>query len=367
MEEEYSQLEDRDWLYKKYWEEELSTPEIGKEVGCSESLVRKRMKQMSIQTRSLSEAHLIKPVRYPELLDRKWLYQKYWEEELPPREIAEELGCRTCIVRTRMDELNIQKRTKYPQLRDVDWLREQYVERQLSSYEIADILNCHPSVVWYALNKVGINRRNMSFYLLGNYKSAELHDKAWLIQKYIVDDLSPKEIASILGCHPASINRALRYFTIPHKKEKSEISKELWQDEDFIKKVFAGRYAKPNKFESRIDTVLQQFIPHEWKYNGGLECGIIIGGLVPDFVNINGRKQLIEGFGEPFHGGYFNNSWKRTEFGRKAIFSQFGYETLVLWYLPVQKMSDEEIVEVVREFMKGKAKRKRTKRTKRTK
>jgi len=91
----------------------------------------------------------------------------------------------------------------------------------------------------------------------------------------------------------------------------------------------------------------------------------MIGGLIPDFVNINGRKQLIEAFGDPFHDGRFTSSWKRTEFGRKAVFSQFGYDVLILWYSDVKKMTDEEVAEVVKQFMETKTKAKSKKHRKR--
>ena len=448
MKPKYSQLEDKEWLYKKYWVEKLSTVEIAKEVGCSYGTVLDWMEKLNIPRRSLSEAGKIKtPVKYPELQDRDWLFRKYWMEELSTFNIAEELGCCPQVVGKAMRRLNIPRRprseavskgcervTKYPLLHDVEWLKEQYVDKEHDSYDIARIIGCSPAAVRNALEKAGIERRSSSFYHTSSYhrktrKYHQLYDKEWMIQKYVNEGLSQTEIAAIVGCSQNCVGRVLRSLGIPirsmerennpnfkypkaydrdflwqryiveqkriteiaeeigcnrttilknlkkfgipiksikeqaneerGKQERSENALKQWRNSEVVKKMFAGLRAKPNKFEHRIDKILQKYIPGEWAYNGGCNCGITIGGLVPDFVNINGRMQLIECFGDVFHDGTLNNSWKITEFGRKAIFSQHGYETLILWQSVVDKMSDDEIAEVVKEFMEQAGKRKK--------
>ena len=142
MQREYPQLRDKEWLYHKYWGEELSASEIGKEVGCSHSLVLGWMKKLGIPARSLSEAQRLRgSIQYSEVLDRDWLYKKYWEEGLTTYEIADELDCSRSLVWRCMNELNIPRRpatqrtgkhSKYPQLYNVDWLKEQYVKKGLA-------------------------------------------------------------------------------------------------------------------------------------------------------------------------------------------------------------------------------------------
>lgn len=71
--------------------------------------------------------------------------------------------------------------------------------------------------------------------------------------------------------------------------------KELWKNEEFAKRQFSFRNLKPN-------------------------C--------------NGQKKIIELFGDVFHDpkkSYFKVKWDRTEFGTKAIYSQYGFKTLVIW------------------------------------
>ena len=56
--------------------------------------------------------------------------------------------------------------------------------------------------------------------------------------------------------------------------------------------------------------------------------------MIPDFINVNGKKMVIEVFGIAYHDpekAFMNVGWKRQEFGRKAVYSQLGYECVVLW------------------------------------
>jgi 5-methylcytosine-specific restriction endonuclease McrA len=52
----YAQLNDREWLYQKYWTEDLSTLKIAEIVGCHFSTVSRALERKGIQIRTLSEA-----------------------------------------------------------------------------------------------------------------------------------------------------------------------------------------------------------------------------------------------------------------------------------------------------------------------
>lgn len=121
------------------------------------------------------------------------------------------------------------------------------------------------------------------------------------------------------------------------KRKMGEASKKNWQDPIYIKKVFDGLNMKPNAQEKKVGAFLQKHLPNEYAYNGDFSCGITIGGKIPDFVNVNGEKIVIEVFGpwhdEQYMRDHFDRdiSWKRTEFGTKAFYSQFGYKCVVFW------------------------------------
>ena len=88
--------------------------------------------------------------------------------------------------------------------------------------------------------------------------------------------------------------------------------------------------AKPNSKEKKLDTILQQNFPKEFKLN--VKGGVVIGGKIPDFVNVNGRKMLVELFGDYWHGKRVTGRGKEYEVQRrKDIFKRWGFSTLVIW------------------------------------
>lgn len=104
----------------------------------------------------------------------------------------------------------------------------------------------------------------------------------------------------------------------------------------------------PNKPEIALDSLLQANFPSEYLFNGNYSQGVILGGLVPDFINVNGRKSVIELFGDYWHDKKGNIPWKSTEFGRQAVFSQLGYKSLIIWE---QELKEPEVaIEKIRSF-----------------
>ncbi len=89
---------------------------------------------------------------------------------------------------------------------------------------------------------------------------------------------------------------------------------------DVIKKCLSFR--SPNKVEIVLAALLDSLYPTDWKFVGN--GAFIIGGKNPDFININGKKLIIELFGEHWH----EASEVRP---RSDAFAKYGYKTLILW------------------------------------
>ena len=79
---------------------------------------------------------------------------------------------------------------------------------------------------------------------------------------------------------------------------------------------------EPNQKEVLLASILQKIVPGEYKYVGN--GSLIIGGRCPDFMNVNGKKKLVELYGDHWHRG--DNPQDRIDF-----FRQFGFDTLVIW------------------------------------
>ena len=126
----------------------------------------------------------------------------------------------------------------------------------------------------------------------------------------------------------------------------SEKAKEHWRNPEIAKKMIKGLHLFPNKAELHLNKILQEYFPNEWRYVG--DGQVIIGGLCPDFINCNGKKKIIELFGERWHTGD-NLLFHRTEEGRKKTFSEFGFDMLVIWDYELNK--EENILEKLGGFI----------------
>lgn len=134
-----------------------------------------------------------------------------------------------------------------------------------------------------------------------------------------------------------------------HKKNLSKSRRILFKDPIFVQKMIKVWNIKPNKPEKLIYSLLNHILPKEYVINVKGNK-LIIGRKIPDFVNINGKKKLIE----------FNGCWnhscpicfpdggrngrieglKETE-KRVALFKSLGWDTLVIWE---HEMKDINIV-----------------------
>jgi hypothetical protein len=121
----------------------------------------------------------------------------------------------------------------------------------------------------------------------------------------------------------------------PDRNRKISESKKLqWQDiewkERVLKKVFASNEIKPNKAEFYTDSLIQTARPTDFIYSGNGE--IFIGGKCPDWFNVNGKKQVIELFGNYFHSKLVTGRTKKQEEKQRINhFAKYGYQTLIIW------------------------------------
>lgn len=115
---------------------------------------------------------------------------------------------------------------------------------------------------------------------------------------------------------------------------------------------------KPTRLEARMETILNKYFPNSWRYVG--DGSLILGGYNPDFANCDGHKTLIEVFGEFWHSekkqerGYKPLKWTETEIGRIMAYNALGFHSLIIWEHELDTMSESDIAEKVKRFMKGK-------------
>lgn len=130
------------------------------------------------------------------------------------------------------------------------------------------------------------------------------------------------------------------------KLQRAEKAKLWWKLHPEARELAAERAAsrikkwiRPTKIEIFLNTLLNKYFPNQWKYVG--DGQLIIGGKCPDFANIDGRKDLIELFGNYWHAP--SDKEKRTNH-----FSKYGYRTLVIWENELD--NEENIIKIITEF-----------------
>jgi len=163
-----------------------------------------------------------------------------------------------------------------------------------------------------------------------------------------------------------------------HKRAISDGMRRKWEDPEYSKKVSEGNskaskaywnsarskrhrellaelalerlgrnHSEPNMEELTLQVWLDMLFPGEWAFVGN--GGVRIGNRNPDFINVNGRKAVIEMFGTYFHDeAYFE---KPSEEELVAHYREYGYRCLVLWSYDIysKKLVEERVRELVGE------------------
>lgn len=111
--------------------------------------------------------------------------------------------------------------------------------------------------------------------------------------------------------------------TSPETRKKMA---EVWKNDDYknrmIRSIMLSCGKKPNKAEQKLDILLQGLFPNEYKYVGSGQ--FVLGGKCPDFMNINGKKKVIELFGDYWHKGEDPNNIIDH-------YKKYGFDCLVIW------------------------------------
>lgn len=143
----------------------------------------------------------------------------------------------------------------------------------------------------------------------------------------------------------------------PSLHQKYSIAqKKKWQDPNYkeqaLKAILSGAHKRPTMPEKKLIDILQRRLP-EYKYNGDYGLGVTLSGLVPDFVNVNGRKEIIEVFGDYWHGPTRRDlPWYATELGRIMAYQSLGYKCLIIWEHEVKELEEEQLIKKINTFFR---------------
>jgi hypothetical protein len=110
----FDELYDKDWLTDRYINKRLSAPKIAAEVGCSKYAVYRALNMHDLKVRKGTS-------KYWQLNDKEWLRRKYIDEQRSAKEIAEMVGSSVGNIKSALAILGVKTRNakealavKYP-------------------------------------------------------------------------------------------------------------------------------------------------------------------------------------------------------------------------------------------------------------
>lgn len=89
-----------------------------------------------------------------------------------------------------------------------------------------------------------------------------------------------------------------------------------------LRRTLLGGKRHPNELEKKFRGILDNIFLNEYRYCG--DFSVVIGGRCPDFINVNGKKKLIEVFGDYWHKN-------ENPVPRVNHYKKYGFECLVVW------------------------------------
>lgn len=199
-------------------------------------------------------------------------------------------------------------------------------------------------------------------------------EKEELCRLYNDEKLTTRKIGELFGVDAETVRLKLKSFEIKRRepsqnnlgkkfskehKEKigktrillglSKGDKNPMSNPETVKKYFKSISRGPTSPERKLMKLIKKCnLP--FRYNGN-KADLIIGRKVPDFYEGNGKKRVIEVFGEVFHDpnkSYFKVPFKRTEEGTIKHYSQYGFDTLIIWEKEFKDL--DQVAEKIIEF-----------------
>ncbi|MGB7531829.1 MAG: winged helix-turn-helix transcriptional regulator [Halobacteriota archaeon] len=315
----------KDSLLALYIDENLTQKEVAERLGLSVSLIRyylskcriikprNQIRQKAAIRKKYSDAakrRLSDPTKHPRFndkIDSQYIADLYSAGQ-SQKSIALKLGVDPSVISLRLKMLNVPPppKAKWNEAQ-TSFLKSNWT--LMPTRKIAQALNLTPVAVYKKSRALHLKRdktQKHALSLTGKFVHCAYCGKLIYRQK---NQIRPANFC----CHPCQ-GKILR----PSRNQ--------------IRNALRANKQKPNKPELLLDSLLQEHFPTQFVYNGDLSRGVILGNLVPDFINVNGQKMVIELFGDYWHGDKRTaRHWKATEFGRKAVFSQLGFKCVVIW------------------------------------
>ena len=140
-------------------------------------------------------------------IDERWLREKYINEKLSPAEIAIIVGCNHSVIRNRLKTYNIPMRS----------LNESYLNKRRGKYGTCKVCGKN----YYKMPSAPLDTGVCSQKCINESRHI---NKDWLYDKYVVEQLSTRQIAALLGCSSHTVILRLKKYDIPIRTREEAIA-----------------------------------------------------------------------------------------------------------------------------------------------
>lgn len=206
-------------------------------------------------------------------------------------------------------------------------------------------------VIYYSFPCIDCGNLHYTQKIKGNPKNPRCWSCAAIIRgtgRICKKETKDKIAKSLMG-HPISDKVRMNNKSVAQREKISKSVKVLWSNRDYAIRNRQGCNIKPNKPEKALSYIIRKVSPHKFKYNGDGRLGVALAGRIPDFVNVNGKKQVIELFGEYWHGEKRTQRTKEQETERLiSHYKKLGYSCLIIWEFDLK--NKDNVKNIIKEF-----------------
>jgi len=301
--------------------------------------------------------------------EEQFLIKNY--EKMKYSEISNHLGKTISSIRYKAKLLGLKKGNpsyKKEKRLSEKKLKNLYIEERLSINDIARKQKVSGSTIKYWLNKYDIKVRTLSEEKMGKPHplkfSKENLKKRWdkrkiknlkdLEQLYCKKDLNIDDIAKIFNVAPSTVWYTLKKERIPIKeknfKGKNNPFYGKHHSDEIMNKIIKHLHLKPNKTEMKLLKIIKKN-KFPFRYCG--DGQIFVNGRIPDFINYNGKKKVIELFGRYWHDPNVNQNISERSTYAKTMkhYKKYGFDCLIIW--EEELINEKEILQKIERFSGG--------------
>ncbi len=269
--------------------------------------------------------------------NRELLYSLYVDKQLSCREISNELGIKNIrLIHSWLRKFGIPTRN-HKEAGAISATR--YLDKRIT--ESCSVCGEEVKIHLYRI------KRTKKFYCSRECQIRDSGDSLKLAQEAHLQK-HPRVVRFCKVCEQA--------FEVAFSRRNAKYCSKSCSAIQGIKDLASRR--QPSAPEQKIIDITEKNFP-EFRYNGNGELGVVLNGMIPDFVNVNGKKEVLEVFGDYFH-GVICRTWKSSELGRKMAYNYLGYRCLVLWEHDIKTKTEEELLKIIRVFSNQKVKEVKT-------